>query len=226
MSIPSALISAISSALPNVLPHSETPPAPNPLVSGPLPGTDRVLLSPQPLPPAPTPSPAVALGANPGVIVPFQWKWQSYDGGQAGQTKTQTFSGNTVLKNVTKHFRDAALVQLELVVYPYAPTLKEPRTVHVAWTSAEVELTADQVLSTPGAVSLTVGGLYLLNSGVVPCDLSFVNPIVKSPITYSNTPKVHVYYPDSVPDSGRRTYFSIILRGSLRLSSPILAPHS
>jgi hypothetical protein len=221
-----SLLSAATSILPSVvdalLPsknQSETPP---PMALQPPSSSDRVVVSNQPIAPTPTPSPSIAVGPGPGVVVPFQWNYYS-KGKPASGLRSQTFAENTLLKKITPHFRDAVIVHIECVVYPTFAALKEPTTCHVAWTSASTVLSAGSVLSCPGAVSITLGGLNLLNSGIVPCDLNYCNPIVKGPITYTNNPKLWVEFPNEGDTAS--IVAQVIIRGSLLLSSPVLAPH-
>lgn len=224
-----SLLSAAAELLPSiahaVLPSNQTPNSTTAMDMQPRASSDLVSLSTQPAPSTPSPSPQVTTGSNPGVVIPFQWMFSSIDG-LDNSLVSQTFAENTILQKITPHFRDASIVHLEVVAYPTELAMKNPVTLHLAWTSATTTIADGKVLACPGAVSVTLGGLMTLTSTTLPCPLQYVNPIVKGPIAYTNTPKLWVQkVKNSSPPSPSGTLANVIIRGSLRLSAPLLAPH-
>lgn len=194
-----------------------------PMVPKPLASTDGTLLSTQPLPSAPTPVSRSPLGDS--VVIPFQFLLFELDGTQ-NASKTYSYSEITPLKNIITPYRDAVLSHLDAVVYPTALAYSIPTTVDLAWTTDDVKVTENKVLATPGAAKVTVGGVNLLNSAIVSCDLNYINPIVKSPITYSNLPRINIKcYKSNAQATAGNVTASIIVRGSVRCSHPILVPN-
>lgn len=189
--------------------------------------SDRIVLSTQSLPPAPEISPSLPGSSQHHITIPFQSLIFDLNG-------TETKSYSTVLPTlpiIAKHiqyFRYATVSNLEAVVFPSAAALKIPVTVDLAWTTADVVPTGKDVLGTPSSARITIGGLDIVNSGVLAADLRYINPVIKSPISYSDTPRLSMHFhsnPDAVAQGlSTKIKATIFIRGDLHLSSPLLAP--
>lgn len=189
-------IPAIAQALSTPSPPVSDPPAPSDsnLASQPLPSTDGVVLSHQSLPQAPTPPLGSSLGrSSHSIIVPFQHLYFDLTGTESKSASITVQSIPKVVKLIAL-FRDAYLTSLEAVVFPSAPSLKIPVTVDLAWTTADLTVDGKDVLATPSSARITVGGLQLLHQGILPANLGYINPIIKSPIPYTNHPRLNIHF--------------------------------
>lgn len=224
----SSLIPKIADALlPSSPPNLPLPPPPNtssPVVSGSVPGDDRVLLSTQSLPPNPPPPLGSSLGRSASVVqFPFQAKVAIANSNP--NNSKQHFSSHLIqtldsVKRHTAYFRDAWVSSLEAVVFPSAVSLKEPVTIDLAWTAGDFTPKSDELLAVPASARLTVGGLSILHQGILPADLGHISPIVKSPIPYTNTPRLTVQVQSGgTPTSDQAVVY---VRGTLHCSHPIL----
>lgn len=226
---------AASSLLPKIadaiLPSPSTgpsvpppPPPPSTVVSGSLPGDDRVVLSTQSLPPNPPPPLGSSLGRSASVVqFPFQAQ-VAIANSNPNNTK-QHFTSVLIqsldtVKRHTAYFRDAWVSSLEAVVFPSAISLKEPVTLDLAWTAGDFTPKTNELLAVPASARLTVGGLSILHQGILPADLGHISPIVKSPIPYTNTPRLTVQVQaGGTPTSDQAVVY---VRGTLHCSHPIL----
>lgn len=213
-------------------PSSPAPPPPTDSVDEPLSRSDRTILSTQTLPP----TPPLPLGPSPspsrhtprmttGVIIPFQTVVASFTGG-ISESYTKTLPSFPVVSTIIKPYRDVVLLELEAVVYPSAESYKHPLTIDIAWTPADVTVTGSTILSTPGSARITCGGLNLLNQGVVLCDLTHINSILKSPIPYTNAPRLN-YLPhksNDVPATATTDTATLVVRGRLHCMHPLAIP--
>nr|WBM81660.1 MAG: coat protein [Myotis brandtii tymo-like virus 1] len=187
-----------------------------------------VALPAQSLPQAPPPPIGSSLGHDrSGVTIPFQF-WAAGLRGTEKNIYTVTVNSLDVITRHTKYYRDAQLTHLEAVVYPTSNSYKIPVTVDLVWTPADVTLSTGEVMKTPGSAKITVGGLNLVNHGVLACDLGYVNPILKSPIPYTNSPRLNIDFhqsPEAVAEGTRSTEKGdVYIRGVVRLSHPICVP--
>lgn len=220
------LLDAASTLLPKAI--DAILPSQDPASTDPPPSTDRTVLSTQDLPtPPPLPlQPSAPLGSNhPGVVLPFQIKINDFTG-SIPNSYTQALTSLTKIQTLIKPFRDAKLLHLEAVLYPNAPSYKTPVTVDLAWTPNDVTVANDDIIATPGSARITCGGLHLLQQGIVKCSLGYINPIIKCPIPYTNTPRIN-YLPHKHPDiatTSTTTLASLIVRGTILLSHPLAIP--
>lgn len=188
------------------------------------PRDDRVHLMSAPLPPAPTIAPSTQqMQRTPGLTIPFQFLFYDLDGTES-KTTSKTVADIDTVKAITQLYRDATLSSLEAVIYPSAAAIKDPVTVDLLWTSANVTFgEGDSVIKSPTSVRFTVGGLAITQQGVLPCDLSFVNPIIKSPVPYTNHPVLHASFHQSGPqETKNKTRATIFIRGNIKVSHPII----
>lgn len=193
-----------------------------------LPCSDRILLSTEPLPQAPQPPIGSSLVRSPDSLeFPFQYVVDQFNG------STEVFLFNTpssspAISNLTKFVRDAYLTHIEAVVYPSALSLKVPITIDLAWTPADLNIVKSNVLAVPSSSRFTIGGLSILHSGSLPCDLAYINPIVKSPIPYTNSPKLYyqVYTNPDAANTSNIVKATLVVRGRISLSHPTISSSS
>ncbi|BAD35018.1 coat protein [Bombyx mori latent virus] len=222
--IPS-LVNAFSSSKP---PQTDNPSARS-MDMQPLPSSDSVVLSSQPLPPAPPPPLGSSLGRSPQrLIIPFQRLYFDLTGTET-KSNSVTVQSLPNVSSIIKGYRDAYLVNLEAVVFPSAPSLKIPVTVDLCWTTADVTVEGFNVLATPSSARITMGGLALMHQATLPCDLGYINPIIKSPIPYTNHPRLNIHFhqsADAVLEGVRAgVKASVVIRGSISVSHPLVTGH-
>lgn len=161
------------------------------------------------------------------VVIPFQHLASTLNG-QEKNIYTVAISSIDSITRHTKYYRDAMLEDLEVVVFPLANSYKVPVSVAMVWTPADVTLATNDVMKTPGSALITVGGLNLVNHGVLACDLNYTNRIIKCPIPYSNTPRLNIDFKpvQSQIDLGLKAErcAEIYIRGKLVLAHPICVP--
>lgn len=187
-----------------------------------------VAMPSQALPTAPTPPLGSSLGnGGNSVKIPFQYLAADLLGTEQ-KIYTVTVNAIDVITRHTRYFRDARLSHLEAVVFPTNESYKIPVSVDLVWTPADVTLSTGDVMKTPGSAKITVGGLNLVNHGVLPCNLGYVNPIVKSPIPYSNSPRLNIDFhqaTDAVAEGLKaKRKGQVFIRGTIELSHPICVP--
>lgn len=202
---------------------------PSDVADVPLSGTDRTLVSTQVLPPAPplpiSNSHSSSRRPNSGIIIPFQIMLEEFTGA-VPDSFTYTISGIKQIQTLVKPFRDAVLLSLEAIVFPFAASYKNPLTIDVAFTPADVTVANNNIINTPGSARLTCGGLNLLQSGVVNCDLSYINSILKSPIPYSNTPRINFkpHLNSDIEKTSTIPLACLCVRGQVHLMHPLAIP--
>lgn len=176
-------------------------------------------VEPLSLPLAPSPHLPRPQTANPSVTIPFQFQWYGLTGQEKGHTSI-TITEISIVKEITKFYRDVTLSHLEAVIFAGSRSYSEPVTIELCWTPATNAISSN-ILDHPGAIRFCVGGLNLTNSGVLPCDLNYINPIVKSPISYDNAPRLNVHFNQNEGSKiNTGTSGSLIIRGSLNCSVP------
>lgn len=219
----------IDAALDKKDPTAAASPAPLSAPSGLMSSDDRVVLSSQSLPPNPPAPLGSSLGRSSSVTTfPFQDKILDCNHFKSASSTlffSQLVSNCKPVKRHILYFRDAWVSNLEAVVFPNAVSFKYPITIDLAWTTADISPSANQVLATPASARITAGGLSLLHQGVLPADLGHLNPIVKSPIPYSNTPRLTISILEGSDDPGS-SQAVVYIRGIIHASHPILTPES
>ncbi|APG77678.1 hypothetical protein [Hubei macula-like virus 2] len=206
---------AIISALPSLLPPSSQSTSTS---SDPV-HDDRLLLANSALPPAPsTPSHISSFPSSSSVKVPFQYVWFGLDGTES-KNASITIPEIPSVKKIIAFFRDAKLVNLEAAVYPHFDCLEKPITVDLMWSPSDT-VPSGSILNCPGAVCFTVGGQFLSQSGILPCDLNFMNPIIKSPIPYTNHPRLNAKFYKNQTELQSHRKATIIIRGIIACAHP------
>lgn len=155
------------------------------------------------------------------MTIPFQKLWFDLTGNEE-KTSSVTLPELGPILKILPFFRDVCVENVEVVIMPAAAALSRPVTVDLAWTPADVKPGRD-IMKCPSGTRFTVGGLTISNNGVLPCDLGYMNPIIKSPLAYTNHPRLsalfHKQAGGSVTDP---ISASVVIRGTLRCSHPTL----
>lgn len=181
--------------------------------------TSTNVVSTLPLPVVPTsvsPRPSHSLGS---VNIPFQVEYYGLTGQEKGHIST-TLPEITLIKNIINYYQHAEVVELEAVLFSGSRSYEEPVTIDLLWSPADV-VAGSSILSKPGAVRFTIGGLNLADSGRLPCPLQYINRVIKSPISYSNSPRLNVvFHPVPASKINTGTSGSLIIRGIIKCSTP------
>jgi len=162
---------------------------------------------------------------GPGMIFPFQTKLWDHKGEQ--KLISSGINSVTVVSDLMAMTRYAVLKSLEVVFFPAQATLSIPCAFDVVWTPNEVVPATTEILSYTNSTRVVLGGATCLGSVVVPCDFNLVNPVIKSPLSFSNYPRLSVncWLNTTANDANANKAYSatiatIIIRGELFLSQP------
>nr|WCR76259.1 polyprotein [Alfalfa virus F] len=187
----------------------------------------RVLRAP------PLPSPARQLStpvsASPlSIELPFQWNYFDLTGTET-KSSSLSIAASTHITELLPQYRYAKLINLELVVFPMAISMKYPQTVDVVWCTADQTITDGKIMATYGSQRISVGGpLNMSSHSILPANLSSLNPVVKDSVTYNDTPKICVRFYENADckDLGIKAPIcaSLFIRGNIQLSSPTATP--
>lgn len=165
--------------------------------------------SPLSTPKAPRPSSSVTL--------PFQHLYYDLTGTESGTTSTTVVELSSI-KSLIKYYRNARLVSVEAVLFATSNSVSTPVTIDLVWTTADV--TATDILSTPGGVRFTLGGLNVTNGGELPCPLDYINPIIKAPLSFSDSPRLCVKF-HKISDKNNSPKLGVLLiRGKVSVDTP------
>lgn len=191
-------------------PSSESNPASNqPHTPGSIPT--------MPIPRNTTPVQSTSSGAR--LELPFQHEWYGLTGTETG-TASVTISEINSVRDIIKYFQNATLLEVEAVIYAYAPSVAKPLSVELAWTPANVVVGEGSILAVPGGCVFTVGGLNVSNGGILSAPLQQLNPIVKSPIPYDNQPRLNVKFHQIHTTIQNKRTASLLIRGVIAVDTP------
>ncbi|ACV53023.1 polyprotein [Blackberry virus S] len=195
-------------------------PMPGPNVTsqvGPAPpNDDRVDRQPS-LPLAPRVAEVSPLHAH--IDYPFQWEVGTYSGDKAAFV-SDDLSASKTLKTLTAGYRHAEILSAEVDFVPLAPSFSKPISVGAVWTIASISPASAHEQSYYGGRLLTLGGPVLMSSTTrIPLDVSRINPVIKSSVSYSDTPRIS-YTVYSAAGTANTALISVIIRGIVRLSGP------
>nr|UUW20925.1 MAG: methyltransferase [Guiyang Paspalum paspaloides tymo-like virus 1] len=170
---------------------------------------------------APLPqAPVVLETQTPSILIPFQYLLTTLKGDKDFHN-TWTIDSSKELLVHTRHYRHAELKSLELEFMPLASAAVRPVSVKVVWTISSIAPDQNSEVQYYGGRVVTLGGpTFVPATTHVPADLSALNPVIKSSVSYSDTPRVTL----SVPSVGGATNTDLVLvlvRGKLLLSGPI-----
>lgn len=181
---------------------------------------DSKLAVNRPLPLADVPqAPTFATSDNSSLIIPFQFAFHTH--GADEKFSSVAVRDFATILSLTEPYRLAQLVELDLVICPSQKAVTVGSTIHAAWTPAYLTLDKTQVLSVYGAQNVTFGGTFHTGTFTIPADLSVMNPIIKSPVSYSDTPRITLISL-AQPSAGKDTLCLSYIRGKVKLSHPSL----
>lgn len=200
---------------PSPAPQSGTPvsPAANPVSSS---------IAPPSLPTqAPIPVP-VQTGVS--VVVPFCTWIASVSASQAA-TESKLLSTLSQVSKIIHNYRDASLLHAELVIFPSANAAKYPVTIQLCWSPGDSVPTKTNIHNYAMFTQTSIGVYTLSRNFLLPIDLNYISPVLKSPIPYVNCPRVTVIYEATDTSAPAQTYSaSVYARGKILLSNPLAIP--
>lgn len=158
---------------------------------------------------------------GPRLEIPFQQEWYGLTGTETGTAST-TISELSNVKNIINFYENATLIQLEAVIFAYAPSVDKSLTVELAWTPANLTLGNKAILGTPGGCVFTVGGLNVTNGGILDAPLHHLNPVIKSPIPYDNQPRLNIKFHQVHTSVQNRRSAAVIIRGVVAVDTPTI----
>lgn len=157
-------------------------------------------------------------GNQSGVIIPFQFDVDTLNVAADSHT-SYLLTENENIKSILQYYRDATLVELCLVAFPGNEAYDHPVTLDFVWTPS-YKIIVDSHLSTVGGVRTVIGKDSTAQAYTLPCDLNHINPVIKSPIKYDDTPRLNSRcFKSTMHKQGERTV-TLVLRGSVRVSNP------
>lgn len=183
---------------------------------------ERTTNAPLPLPPRPVMSQDTITAA--GIVIPFQFLLHNCVPAVANRLISTPVMANPRMLQITTGFRYATLENIELVMFPNARAAETPISVAAVWTPADVAVVADNLLTVPGSTVFTAGSYSMSHSFVLPADLNYLNPVIKSPIPFVDSPRISAVVLRS-PEAEAEANGYLLIRGNLRLSHPCAVPH-
>ncbi|AAW88527.1 coat protein [Plantago mottle virus] len=173
------------------------------------------------------PAPGTHLAPNEGpqssaIVLPFQLT--ATDLGVAEVSLQVTLSSDAALANIISSFRHATLIECEAVLFPNMTSASNPTHCDIVWVPANSTAAPKTILQTYGGARFTLGGSITASQIItVPLPMNSVNPIIKDSVLYLDSPRLLVHSP--APTSAKTVPSgSLVLRGKVRLSSPLLQP--
>nr|QHA33699.1 coat protein [Gengado virus] len=161
--------------------------------------------------------------AFPGLVVPFQ----SFIHRHKGDHKfiSLTLESVPFIASQLNLSQVVEVLEAEICIFPTQNALTTPATIAVAWTPANLAPDVYSVSSVYGAQQVSFGGSYHLNGFTIPCDLTAMNPIIKSPVSFNNTPRfsINCWLNPAATRNSIGSLADIYVRGKLRLSVPSLS---
>lgn len=210
------IATAASNLVRDVLAPSTTEPSPA-KTSQPIPQSNSLALPTLQLPnPSPIPIP---LQTGTSVVVPFSSYFMTLRPDQEVVT-SQALSSLSQIAKIIAAWRDASVLFAEAVIFPNANAAAYPTTAELAWTPNDLVPSAANIHNYPLYSSYTVGTYNLGTASTLPLDLSLINPVIKSPIPYTNGPRLTGLCPLVNKDQVYKTG-SVLVRGRLILSNPL-----
>lgn len=179
--------------------------------------------TPSDIPTMPVPrdtTPVQSTSTGPRLEIPFQQEWYGLTGTETGVAST-TISELARVRDIIKFYQNATLVQVEAVVFAYAPSVDKSLTVELAWTPANT-IAGTDMLNVPGGCVFTVGGLNVTNGGLLPAPLHQLNPIIKSPIPYDNQPRLNIKFHQVHTSVQNKRTAAVVIRGIVAVDTPAI----
>ncbi|AEE02010.1 coat protein [Asclepias asymptomatic virus] len=182
--------------------------------------TERVLVT-QPAISTQTDLLSIPSSPNPPTITqPFQIEIAAL--GKESYSDSISVAALSSIAAYTSLYKHAELHSLSATIHPTNSAPSNPTAVALAWVPYNSAASPTQILSVYGGMMFCIGGsIQTLKPIEVLCDLSKVNPILKSNVTFSDTPKLLIQSVAPDPPSKLPTC-SITIKGMIRLHSPLL----
>ncbi|AAF09241.1 coat protein [Chayote mosaic virus] len=176
---------------------------------------------PQPSVPAPAkslPTPSSELSS--AIVLPFQILATTF--GSVETAFQISLSSHPSLQKLMAPYRHVQLVECEAVFCPNSFAVSAPITINAVWTTANSPASPVDILQIYGGRPFTFGGsLQSTSESILPLPGNFTNAMLKDSVAYLDTPKLLAYSP--VPSSpSKLPSVHLLIRGKLRLSSPLL----
>ncbi|AAL76049.1 coat protein [Passion fruit yellow mosaic virus] len=132
--------------------------------------------------------------APPVIKLPFQTKLASL--GTAEVSDSVSIAANAAVSSLATPYRHARLTSLVATIHPNHLSPSNPTTVSLVWVPFNSTATSSDILNVFGGQSFCIGGAVNSLAAIsVPCNLTNVNPVIKS----SKLPPSHRLFPNSTP---------------------------
>lgn len=159
---------------------------------------------------------------GPCMTLPFQFKLHDWNGNQ--KLIDIDLAASPQLKALTDPYRFAQLTTLEVVVCPRQSASKYSGTVEVRFLPSDVTPKADDMISHPGAMSVSCGGpLGFVSNSALACPLDRFSPVIKSPFLPTDRIRVAVNHwlnTEATKANNTSSIITTVLRGTLLLAYP------
>jgi hypothetical protein len=170
---------------------------------------------------------ASPIAAAPSLLLPFQFHARHYFAKEQAVLNLNIAARPEIIE-ITRGFRRARLVQLDLIVSPadgLGITRDHTFASPICWHPANVDpASREGVLSTPGAQIVTYTGATTSGaSTIVSAPLNSLNPMIKDSVAYIDTPALTVRpYGGTVIEDV--PVVQLWCRGLVEVSAPALVP--
>ncbi|AAW88521.1 coat protein [Scrophularia mottle virus] len=161
---------------------------------------------------------------SPAMVMPFQLTVTDFG---VKETSVQiTLSSDPGIAAITASYRHASIVECQAVLFPNRTSSSNPTHCDLVWVPANSTASPTTILKTFGGSRFTLGGPITANQIItIPLPLDSVNCRIKDSVLYTDSPRLLAHSPapsttQTVPSG------SLIIRGKIRLSSPLLQPSS
>nr|AVW89221.1 coat protein [Passion fruit yellow mosaic virus]USH10132.1 CP [Passion fruit yellow mosaic virus] len=160
-------------------------------------------------------------GTTPPVIkLPFQTKLASL--GTTEVSDSISVAANAAVSSLATPYRHARLTSLVATIHPNHLSPSNPTTVSLVWVPFNSTATASDILNVFGGQSFCIGGaVNSLATISVPCNLTNVNPVIKSSVTFTDTPKL-LLHSTVGPSPPASPTCALTISGTIELHSPLL----
>lgn len=221
----SALVTTASNLVNNVL-HDDTQnssPPPQQLPPSAPSGTPSSAY-PLAVPKMPSLAPIpIPIQAGTSVVVPFSAYFATAFSGP-DIVETQRISAVDQIAKMIRPWRDVSVFECEATIYPRSFVNGKAITIELAWSPSNVTPTKDNLHNFPTWTSFTCGTYNMALHGTLPLDLSYANPVIKSPIPYLNDPRLTALIRDNGETPDKNPLATINIRGRLICSNPLATP--
>lgn len=164
-------------------------------------------------------------GPNPPTIS-YSFQIQIASLGTADAADSISIASNSSLASRTAFYRSAELTDLRAIIHPTGIAPAYPTTVSLLWCPSNSTASTSDILNVYGGQMFCIGGALQSTTPIeVPCDLTQVNPMIKSSVTYNDTPKL-IYSSTAQATAPTSATCKLTITGTVRLHSPLLQASS